>query len=100
MYAGALTKKDCQIIDKIKKLALAENKIITPSISDFIKAGYLLALFNKERILPRKLASFTNDCLIAISVISNNATLITSNRKDFELIKKFKKLKVIFIVYV
>lgn len=97
MLAGALDPSRERLIRR----ALVEpwerrGRVLTPSFGAWTRAGAIMArLVQKGHLSPGGFGrSFTNDCLIAASCLEHGATLVTFNRRDFELIAKVEALAV------
>ena len=91
LLAGAFSKNDITIITNLIQTAKASKKIINPIQSNYIEAGNILAEIQSEKGYNLKKAyNITNDVLIALCARTIGATLLTQNRKDFEIIKEFK----------
>lgn len=73
--------------------ALAKNHpIFTPTEKNWLESGEILARINKDKgFSPAKLRDLHFDVLIALTARSNGATVITSNRSDFELIREYRE---------
>lgn len=74
-------------------LALARNhRILTPTEKNWIESGQLLSAINSRHgFSPEKLRDLHFDVLIALTARSHGARLITSNHRDFELIRRHRK---------
>ena len=72
--------------------ALEKNHLLlTPSEKIWIDSGYVLERIRAdEGYSPEKLRDLHFDVLIALTARTYGAQLITSNRTDFELIKKYR----------
>jgi predicted nucleic acid-binding protein len=70
---------------------LARNHpILTPTRGDWLESGELLAEIRSDQgFEPHKLRDLHFDVLIALTARSYGARLITTNRKDFELISRY-----------
>ncbi len=75
--------------------ALEKNlALLSPTVNNWIESGHLLARIRDDRgFEPRKLRELHFDVLIALTARTHGARLITSNRADFELIRKYKDFK-------
>ncbi len=75
--------------------AIEENhQILVPTVNNWLESGHLLAKIREDtRFEPRKLRDLHFDVLIALTVRSHGARLITSNRTDFELIQEYRDFK-------
>jgi predicted nucleic acid-binding protein len=73
--------------------ALARNHpIFTPTEGIWLESGQLLARIDADKgFTPEKLHDLHFDVLIALTVRSPGARLITSNRADFELIHHYRR---------
>jgi len=75
----------------IKNLA-RNHPIMTPTEKNWIESGEILGkLYRDKGFGPEKLRDLHFDVLIALSARHFGATVITSNRGDFELIKKYRE---------
>jgi predicted nucleic acid-binding protein len=74
---------------------LARNHpILTPTEENWMESGEILAKIRRDRgFEPHKLRSLHFDVLIALTARSHGARLITSNRTDFELINRYRQIK-------
>ena len=75
--------------------ALAGNHpILTPTESNWLESGAILSKIYKDKgFRPEKLRDLHFDVLIALSARNYGATVITSNRSDFELIGSYKAFR-------
>jgi predicted nucleic acid-binding protein len=77
----------------VRELA-ASRPMLTPTEKNWMESGELLAsLWAGKGFLPAKLRDLHFDVLIALSARTHGATLITSNRRDFELIRTCRNFK-------
>jgi predicted nucleic acid-binding protein len=72
---------------------LAANlPIFTPTEMNWLESGEILANMHADHgFTPGKLRDLHFDVLIALTARSHGARLITTNRKDFELIARYRK---------
>jgi predicted nucleic acid-binding protein len=72
--------------------ALEKNHpLLTPSERNWIESGYILERIRADLgCSPEKLRDLHFDVLIALTARTHGARLITSNRSDFELVKKYR----------
>jgi predicted nucleic acid-binding protein len=81
--------KDIEI-DFISMLA-KNHPILTPTERNWIESGEILSKINEDKgFSPEKLRDLHFDVLIALTARNYGATVITSNKTDFELIKTYK----------
>jgi len=75
--------------------ALAGNHpILTPTENNWLESGQLLSRIGADKgFEPGKLRDLHFDVLIALTVRSHGARLITSDRLDFEMISRYRKLQ-------
>jgi predicted nucleic acid-binding protein len=75
--------------------ALGKNHpILTPTEKNWIESGEILARVRADLgFSPAKLRDLHFDVLIALTARSYGARLITTNRRDFELISDYRKIK-------
>ncbi len=75
--------------------AMARNHpILTPTQQNWLESGEILANIHAHHgFEAHKLRDLHFDVLIALTVRSHGARLITSNRKDFELIHRYRPIK-------
>jgi predicted nucleic acid-binding protein len=75
--------------------ALARNHpILTPTRNNWLESGEVLAKIRADRgFEPHKLRDLHFDVLIALTARSHGARLVTTNRKDFELIGQYRQIK-------
>lgn len=98
LWAGCKTKESVRIIEKLQKPYLNAERICTPSLNDFIKAGQIISDLPGNYKNKIKTSGFINDILIALNTLNIGAVLYTENKSDFEIIKKhIKGLKVEYL---
>ena len=75
--------------------ALERNHpILTPSEKNWLESGQILGkIYTDAGFTPDKLCDLHFDVLIALTARSYGARLITSNRSDFEMINRYRKLQ-------
>ena len=73
-------------------LTLAKNQpVLTPAEKNWMESGEILSKINKDKgFSPEKLRDLHFDVLIALTARNHGATIITSNKTDFELLMKYK----------
>jgi predicted nucleic acid-binding protein len=72
--------------------AMVKNHpILTPTEKNWLESGTILSYINRDKgFPPEKLRDLHFDVLIALTARNYGATVITSNRTDFELIMGYK----------
>ena len=90
LWRGASTAVDRKVVE-----ALARSRpILTPTERNWLESGEILSKMKADQgFEPAKLRDLHFDVLIALTARSYGAKLITSNRTDFELIRKYKKFE-------
>ena len=75
--------------------ALARNyPILTPTQKNWLESGEILANIRADQgFEPHKLRDLHFDVLIALTARSHGARLISTNRTDFELINRYREIK-------
>jgi len=75
--------------------ALGRNHpVLTPTEKNWLESGQILGKIRADLgFTPDKLRDLHFDVLIALTARSYGARLITSNRADFELINRYRKLR-------
>jgi predicted nucleic acid-binding protein len=75
--------------------ALARNHpILTPTRENWLESGGILAKIRADHgFAPAKLRDLHFDVLIALTARSHGARLITTNRGDFELISRYRPIR-------
>lgn len=76
-------------------LTLAKNHpVLTPTEKNWMESGEILSKINEDKgFSPEKLRDLHFDVLIALTARNYGATVITSNKTDFELIKSYKDFR-------
>jgi predicted nucleic acid-binding protein len=74
---------------------LARNHpILTPTEKNWLESGEILSRIRADHgFEPHKLRDLHFDVLIALTARSHGARLITTNRTDFELISRYRRIK-------
>ena len=90
LWRGAQTPSDRKFLT-----ALARNHpVLTPTQNNWLESGEILAKIRADRgFEPRKLRDLHFDVLIALTARSYGARLVTTNRRDFELIHRYRRIK-------
>ena len=90
LWRGATSPVDHKILRALER----NHPILTPTEKNWLESGQLLAEIRADRgFEPAKLRELHFDVLIALTARSHGATLITSNRADFELIRAYRSFK-------
>ncbi len=90
LWRGATTDAEHAFLHELER----NHPVWTPSESNWIESGKILQRMMQDRgFEPRKLRDLHFDVLIALTARTHGARLITSNRADFELIRKYRDFK-------
>ena len=99
LATGYVGRKEKQIYfeEYIKSFKL-KNKIITPREHDWYLTGMIIGeIISRRPDLKNKRALLFNDCLIATSSRVVSAKVVTANKLDFQLIRKWLNFDVEYI---
>jgi predicted nucleic acid-binding protein len=90
LWRGAQTPSDCKFLS-----ALARNHpVLTPTQQNWLESGEILARIGADQgFEPHKLRDLHFELLIALTARSHEARLVTTNRRDFELINRYRQFK-------
>lgn len=79
---------------KFLRFMARNHPIVTPTQKNWLESGELLADIRADQDFdPHKLRDLHFDVLIALTARSQGARLITTNRIDFELINRYREIK-------
>ena len=88
LWRGATTRSERRIVEALER----SHPVLTPTYDNWIESGRLLRKMRAAHGLsPHQLRALHFDVLIALTARSHGARLITSNRRDFELIHRYRK---------
>jgi predicted nucleic acid-binding protein len=80
--------------DKFLRTLARNHPILTPTEENWLESGEILAKIRADQgFEPHKLRDLHFDVLIALTARSHGARLITTNRTDFELIHRYRQIK-------
>ncbi len=90
LWRGAVTPADREFLRALGK----NHPILTPTEGNWLESGQILARLRSERgYTSDKLRDLHFDVLIALTARSHGARVITSNRADFEAIRRYCKFQ-------
>jgi predicted nucleic acid-binding protein len=90
LWRGATSSADREIIRSLEQ----NYPSLSPTANNWLESGQLLAKIHADKgFEPHKLRDLHFDVLIALTVRTHGARLITSNRADFELIRDYRNFK-------
>lgn len=96
LEAGAFSKRDQRLMEKLARGFDQAGRIIVPTASDYREAGKLLRRLQEEKGI-KKAYSLVNDVLIALSARRIGAMVITRNAKDFEAIRALRPFSLMVV---
>ncbi len=87
-----LARGATKAVEKDFVSTLAKNHpLLTPTEKNWLESGEILSEIYKDKgFSPEKLRDLHFDVLIALTARNHGATIITSNKTDFELLKEYK----------
>jgi len=87
LWRGATKPQERRFLTKLEE----NHPVLVPTRRNWIESGQILAdLRTRHGFLPGKLRDLHFDVLIALTARSHGARLVTSDRDDFELIRKYR----------
>ena len=90
LWRGAATQAEQALLHTLER----NYPIFAPTEKNWLESGEILAAIRADKgFEPAKLRDLHFDVLIALTARTCGATLITSNRADFELIREFRSFK-------
>ncbi len=90
---GATEPDEVELVNEMER----NHEILSPTTNNWLESGQILAKIRKDKgFEPHKLRDLHFDVLIALTARTHGARLITSNRSDFELIRKYRAFKLEF----
>jgi predicted nucleic acid-binding protein len=90
LWRGATKPAEREFLRELQR----NHPIVTPSEKDWLESGQILGRIYADRgLTPDKLRDLHFDVLIALTARSCGARLVTSNRYDFEMINRYRRLQ-------
>ncbi len=90
LWRGATRREERELLRTIQN----NYPVLTPTDRNWLESGELLArMYLEQGLTPGKLRDLHFDVLIALTARSYGARLITSNRADFEMINRYRKIQ-------
>jgi len=90
LWRGAANPSDREFLRALAR----SHPILTPTKKNWLESGEILAKIRTDHgFEPHRLRDLHFDILIALTARSHGARLITTNRKDFELIGRYRQIK-------
>jgi predicted nucleic acid-binding protein len=90
LWRGVTTKEESAFLRILER----QYPVLTPTERNWIESGEILGRMHRDHGFEAgKLRALHFDVLIALTVRSHGARLITSNRADFELIREYREFR-------
>jgi predicted nucleic acid-binding protein len=90
LWRGSTKPAERELLRKLAR----NHPVLTPTEKNWLESGQILAKIHADQgFALGKLRDLHFDVLIGLTARSYGACLITSNRLDFEMIDKYRKLK-------
>lgn len=90
LYAGAGDAATSKALDQLCYVFKKNGRLCSPTAENWIQCGRLLSQIGKKFGYESiKKGRLVNDVLISLSCKQIGATLLTTNHKDFQLIRQF-----------
>jgi predicted nucleic acid-binding protein len=90
LYAG-VSVRDRHVVERLERDFDRARRILVPTLSDWTRAGKVLALLAEEYGYERiGRGLLTNDALIAMSAARQGITVITAHERDFARLARFR----------
>lgn len=90
LWRGATEPAERKFLQALER----NHAILTPTEKNWLESGQLLGKIHADKGFPAdKLRDLHFDVLIALTARSHGARLITSNRADFEMIGRYRRLQ-------
>jgi predicted nucleic acid-binding protein len=90
LWGGAAKPAERKFLRALER----NHPILTPTEKNWLESGQILGkIYTGTGFTPDKLRDSHFDVLIALTARSHGARLITSNRSDFEMINRYRKLQ-------
>jgi predicted nucleic acid-binding protein len=87
---GATNESELDFVSILAK----NHPILTPTERNWLESGLLLYRMDEDKgFSPGKLRDLHFDVLIALTARNHGATVITSDKADFELIRHYKEFR-------
>ena len=90
LWRGARKPEEKTFLKELGK----NHPILTPTEKNWLESGQILGKIQADKgFSSEKLRDLHFDVLIALTARTHGARLITTNRADFELIRKYREFK-------
>jgi predicted nucleic acid-binding protein len=90
LWRGATKASEQDLVRNVEK----SRDILTPTENNWLESGLILARMKRAHgFSPEKIRGLHFDVLIALTARSHGARLVTSNGRDFEMIRYYREFQ-------
>jgi predicted nucleic acid-binding protein len=90
LWRGATNPAEQRFLHRLER----NHPVLTATKKNWLESGQILAKIRANKgLTPGKLRDLHFDVLIALTARSHGARIITSNRTDFTLIRRYRKFE-------
>src|ERR1700745_872290 len=94
LLRGVVGPSEHKFLRTLLRTLARNHPVLTPTRNNWLESGEVLAKIRADQgFRPHKLRDLHFDVLIALTARSHGARLITTNRADFELIGRYRQIK-------
>jgi predicted nucleic acid-binding protein len=94
LLRGVSGPAELKFLRSLLRTLARNHPVLTPTQKNWLESGEILSRIRADHgFAPAKLRDLHFDVLIALTARSHGARLITTNRTDFELINRYRKIK-------
>jgi len=98
LQAGVVHAEARRAVAALMRAARRVGRPVTPTFRSWLRAGEVMAVIRRRE--PRhasKLPRLWNDVLIAVSATQIGATVVSANRRDFELARRYLSFALLLV---
>ena len=98
LQAGVVHAEARRAVAALMRAARRVGRLVTPTFRSWLRAGEVMAVIRRRQ--PRhasKLPRLWNDVLIAVSATQIGATVVSANRGDFELARRYLSFALLLV---
>jgi len=98
LQAGVVHAEARRAVAALMRAARRVGRLVTPTFRSWLRAGEVMAVIRRRE--PRhasKLPRLWNDVLIAVSATQIGATVVSANRRDFELARRYLSFALLLV---
>jgi len=98
LQAGVVHAEARRAVAALMRAARRVGRLVTPTFRSWLRVGEVMAVIRRRE--PRhasKLPRLWNDVLIAVSATQIGATVVSANRGDFELARRYLSFALLLV---